>query len=439
MCTVDTVGAYLYQDYPEDANPLYLRLPPNVAQACGLDPSQIYRIKKYLYGLPDSGRAYYKAYSAHLAKHGYIRTPSDPCLFVKLTNTSKTYIFTHVDDTFVCSSDPKELITFQNALREKYEITINDEISEYLGIKMTKQANGDVKLTQPKLLSQLFEEHQDDIDYSKSTLSPQRLAHLQNNDITPIDQTQYLHVLGALIYLTKSRPDISTAVSFGAVSAAKPTKGAYTELLLIINYLYQTQEQGLILKALEPNQALRLTCYVDASYLTHADSKSHTGFCLSFGEIGTFYTKSSKQTLVTTSSTHAEMRALYSLLIDILFVIGICNDLGRPIELPAIVMEDNQPVIDLTEDISSRSKKCKHFLMLVHYIKEQIEAGVIEMHKVNTLDNRADILTKIVVGNEFRRKSLELLGIQHETTPTIIDTHAIDKSMSGVVVAPYHL
>jgi hypothetical protein len=76
--------------------------------------------------------------------------------------------------------------------------------------------------------------------------------------------------------------------------------------------------------------------------------------------------------------------------------------------------------------------------MLIHYIKEQIEAGLVELNKVNTLDNRADILTKIVVGNEFRRKSLELLGIQHETTPTIIDTQS-NKTMSGVVVAPYHL
>jgi hypothetical protein len=137
------------------------------------------------------------------------------------------------------------------------------------------------------------------------------------------------------------------------------------------------------------------------------------------------------------------MRALYTLIIDILFVIGLCNDLARPIELPAIIMEDNQPVIDITSDLSARSKKCKHFLMLIHYIKEQIEAGLVELNKVNTLENRADILTKIVVGNEFRRKSLELLGIS--SFPTIIDdhavdnNHAVDKSMSGIAVIPYHL
>ena len=75
-------------------------------------------------------------------------------------------------------------------------------------------------------------------------------------------------------------------------------------------------------------------------------------------------------------------------------------------------MEDNQPVIDLTADISSRSKKCKHFLMLISYVKEQVEAGLIALHKVPTAENISDILTKIVVGSEYRAKALNLLGAQ---------------------------
>ena len=61
--TIDVVGAYLYQEYPNDALPLIVTLEPAVATICGLDPKQSYRIRKYLYGLPDAGKAYYKAYS----------------------------------------------------------------------------------------------------------------------------------------------------------------------------------------------------------------------------------------------------------------------------------------------------------------------------------------------------------------------------------------
>jgi hypothetical protein len=74
---------------------------------------------------------------------------------------------------------------------------------------------------------------------------------------------------------------------------------------------------------------------------------------MSFGEIGCFYSKSAKQQLVATSSTHAEMRALYSLAIDSVFSVHLCEELGRPLELPAIVMVDNQPEIDLITVLKS--------------------------------------------------------------------------------------
>jgi hypothetical protein len=415
MCTVDTVGAYLYQDYPKDAKPLFLTLPEQVARVCGLDPRMKYRVNKYLYGLPDSGRAYYKAYAKLLMENGYMRTKSDPCLFTKINDESRTYVWTHVDDTFVCSTDPQELTRFQAVVRKQFKITVNENVTEYLGIKLTKLHDGSIKLTQPKLLRSLFEEYDGKFVIPKRRITPQRSVGSMALDDTPMSRTEYLHLLGALIYLTKSRPDIQTAVSFGATNAAKPTHGAYKELLHCLSYLYQTREEGLILVAGKSHRRLVLKCFVDASYLTHHDSKSHTGYCLSFGDISTFYSKSGKQTVVTTSSTHAELKALYTLIIDILYVMYLCEELDRPLSLPVIVMEDNQPAIDLTMDLSSRSRKCKHFLMLVNYIREQIAMGILELRKVPTEDNIADTLTKIVVGDDFQNKAGQLMGKTHES------------------------
>jgi hypothetical protein len=226
-----------------------------------------------------------------------------------------------------------------------------------------------------------------------------------------MSQGDYLHLLGGLNYLTKSRPEIGTACSIAATHSASPTRGAFTELLYIVKYLNGTKTKGLILYPGNPSMPLQLTCYVDASYLTHADSKSHTGFCMSFGRVGSFfYSKSSKQTSVATSSTHAEMRALYSVIIDTLFLITLCDDLQRPLNLPCIIYEDNQPVLDLTVDVSARAKKCKHFLMLIAFIREQVDRGLIEIRKISSEDNVADILTKIVVGSAFTRKASRLLG-----------------------------
>ena len=415
-CIVDTVGAYLYQDYPSTATPLYLKLEPHVATALGLNPDATYRIKKYLYGLPDSGRAYYHAYSEHLTNEGYKRTLSDPCLFTKLTETSRTYVWIHVDDTFVASTDTKELELFQQVIGKKYKYTVQQDVESYLGIAMTRLADGTVRLTQPKLLAELFTEHDEVLRTCRKVNTPHSGSNEESPDwdSTPMDRTKYLHLLGALLYITTSRPDIATAVSFAATHSVKPSEGAYRELLRCVQYLYNTQDVGLVLHpGRTPSDDLVLRCYVDASYLTHSDSKSHTGYCLSFGTIGTFYSKSTKQTLVHTSSTHAEMRALYQAILDIIFVVTLCEELGRPITLPAIVMEDNQPVIDLTSDISSRAKKCKHFLMLVNYVREQVQSGLIELRKVATEDNVADVLTKILKGSMFTEKAEQLLGLKH--------------------------
>ena len=411
-CIIDVVGAYLHQDYPPDKPTLFLVLPDNVAKVCNLPLGIHYRIRKYLYGLPDAGLAYYKAYSAHLIAGGYQRTISDPCLFVKITSLGKTYAWCHVDDTFVCATTPSLLDDFKNHVQEKFPITSENNVEEYLGIKLTTLPGGCL-LTQPKLLKQLESEFHDHlIPFSRAT-TPQRQLEYQDQNSTSMDSRQYLHLLGSLIYLTKSRPEISTAVSFAARHGVSPTVGQFSELLHCLSYILKTREHGLFLRRGEPNAPLHLYCYADASYLTHAESsQSHAGYCLSFGKIGTFYSKSQVIKLVSTSSTHAELRALYALTIDIIFIIHLCDEIHRPLQLPAIVFIDNQPLLDLTRSISPRGKRCKHLLMMIDWLREQITAGYLDLIKIPTVDNVADILTKIVTGGSFTSKAALLCDWQ---------------------------
>ena len=72
---------------------------------------------------------------------------------------------------------------------------------------------------------------------------------------------------------------------------------------------------------------IQFYCQVDASYLLHRDSKGHTGYAIGLTGEGYFYIRSSKQALVSTSSAHAEMRAIYTLVKDLLFLIYMCYEL----------------------------------------------------------------------------------------------------------------
>jgi hypothetical protein len=81
------------------------------------------------------------------------------------------------------------------------------------------------------------------------------------------------------------------------------------------------------------------------------------------------------------------------------------------LQLPAIVFEDNEPVVKLTTTTSTGLRKCKHFQMLIAFIKEQVELGIVDIKWISTADNTADILSKIDIhGQNYTSKANKLLG-----------------------------
>jgi hypothetical protein len=124
-----------------------------------LDPKTTYRVKKYIYRLPDSGRADYLAYRDHLISSDYAVTTSDPCLFVKLTpEPTRTYVWKHMDDSIVATTHEREIEHMKECLKQKFDITSHD-FTKHLGINIERLESGAVKLRQRKLLGALFEEY----------------------------------------------------------------------------------------------------------------------------------------------------------------------------------------------------------------------------------------------------------------------------------------
>jgi len=124
--------------------------------------------------------------------------------------------------------------------------------------------------------------------------------------------------------------------------------------------------------------------------------------------------KSGKQKCIATSSTHAEIRALYELTINIVYLITLFKEIGRPIELPVTVYEDNQSTIDLVMSTTTRIGKSKHYLMLIKYVQEQVDRGLIAVNKVDGTENIADILTKIISTIDFFEAISKIMGLSIE-------------------------
>ena len=167
--------------------------------------------------------------------------------------------------------------------------------------------------------------------------------------------------------------------------------------------------------------ALRLYCEVDTSYLLHPDSKGHnTSYTISFyGAIGRFHNRSVKQIAVATSSTHAEARAIFTLAKELNFLIALCQELQIPLELIATIMEGNSAVMNMANNVSGYTKKCKHFLMVLNYIKEQITLEQIEARKIyGKLINNADMHTKSLRSPEFSNMVTRSKGNPPHYLPT---------------------
>ena len=157
-------------------------------------------MNKYIYGLPDAGRAYYDAYCGHLIDNGYTRSAADPCLFFKWTSsTTKVFVWIHVDDTMIAATSLRDIDDFKDMMRMRFEITVNEQADQHLGVNIKRLPNGAVKLTQSKLLASIFKEFP--VEDNKSRMRkrvPLRPIDSKLVDDTPSDRRQYLHLLGML-------------------------------------------------------------------------------------------------------------------------------------------------------------------------------------------------------------------------------------------------
>jgi hypothetical protein len=301
-----------------------------------------------------------------------------------------------------------------------YEVTLDRDATSFLGLNLVHNSDGTVTITKPKLLAKLFSLYPPRKDTSHKPAHPYAPLPKESDPPTqPADYFAYLRLLGILLYLTKSRPDIMAAVSFAGTKSSNPTDRDLSDLYYVVDNLRSTQKMGHILHT-STLFTLRLYCEVDASYLLHPDSKGHTGYTISFyGTSGTFHNRNVKQTAVTTSSTHAEARAILTLAKELNFLTALfCQELQIPLELPAIIMEDNSAVVIMANNDSGYTKKCKHLLMVLNYIKEQIALGQIEERKIYEKLNNADMHTKLLRSSYFMHMAHKILGQPASTTTT---------------------
>ena len=213
---------------------------------------------------------------------------------------------------------------------------------------------------------------------------------------TPVDQTKYRSMIGSLMYLTASRPDLLFAVCMCARYQSKPTKRHLEAVKRAFRYLLGTTHMGLWYPK---ETSMELTAYADADHAGCQDTRQSTSGGAQFLGNKLVSWSSKKQMNTSISSTEAEYIAMSSCCSQILWMRSQLSDYGFKFnKIPMYC--DNKSVIALCCNNVQHSRS-KHIDIRHRFIREQVEKGVVELYFVKTEYQLADIFTKALPRERF--------------------------------------
>jgi hypothetical protein len=418
VIAADIAGAYLNAEM-KSANvlmqldrmqsQLLVRIDPTYKQYVRSNGSIIVKLKKALYGCIQSALLWYQHISDTLVKYGFDKNPQDECVFNFITQLGKQLtVVVYVDDLLMTSEDMHALDDLAMHLRKVYkDITeCRDSVLSYLGMQFDLSEMERVRISMQGYVADLLSS----LDVTGVVATPATL-HLfdicdEEQQIGATEKERFHTVVAKLLYLAKrARPDILTAVAFLATRVQKPTVHDQGKLMRVLKYLNGTPALGIVL---EPGAVVEPTAFVDASFAPHADGHSHSGSVITLGK-GPIFVRSSKQRLVTKSSTEAELVAMSDEASQVLwsrdFLIGQGYKLG-----PTKLLQDNQSAIALIHKGKHASSRSRHVNIRYFFVKDRINSQELNVAYLNTNDMIADIMTKPLQGEQFRKMRAVLMN-----------------------------
>ncbi|KAK0603791.1 hypothetical protein LWI29_008696 [Acer saccharum] len=235
-----------------------------------------------------------------------------------------------------------------------------------------------------------------------TALSPRTLEESRYMENTP-----YSSAVGSVMYsMISTRPDLAQAISVFSRYMAKPGKGHWYAMKWLLRYISSTTSVGLIYDC--SNSELELIGYVDSDYAGDRDKRRSTssyffiiaGCCVSW--------KSQLQSVVALSTTEAEYIAVTEAVKEAIWLQGLLNEINVFKE-KSIIYTDSQSALHLCKNPVFH-ERTKHIEVKYHFIRDQISDGVVEVDKISTEDNPADMGTKVVPYSKLKH-CLNLLKI----------------------------
>jgi hypothetical protein len=285
-------------------------------------------------------------------------------------------------------------------LKRKYkEITVHvGDIHSYLGMTFDFTIRGKVKITMGGYVDDMLKRY----NVKGSTTSPATEQLFQiDEESKKLDAQQlsdFHSKVATLLYLTKRvRPDCLCATIFLTSRVLCATVEDSKKLERLLKYINGTREMGI---TLECSSSLQVQAFVDASFAVHVMKGSHTGYFITLGK-GPIFAKSTKQKLVSKSSTEAELIGWSDSTPMVMWVQHFLEGQGYPPQ-PVKIYQDNQSTIIMVKKGKSTSERTRHIDIRFFFFYDLIMRKKMVVDYLSTDQMIADILTKPLQGVVFR-------------------------------------
>nr|GEZ28554.1 retrovirus-related Pol polyprotein from transposon TNT 1-94 [Tanacetum cinerariifolium] len=337
--------------------------------------NHVYKLKKTLYGLKQAPRAWYDMLSSFLISQNFSKGSVDLTLFILRNSNNLLLVQIYVDDIIFAASTPELCDLFAKLMCSKFKMSMMGKISFFLGLQISQSPRG-IFINQSKYALESLKKYGFESCDPVDTPMVEKSKLDEDKEEKAVDLSHYRGMIGTLLYLTASRPDLQFAICMCARYQARPTKKHIHAVKRIFRYLRGTVNRGLWYPK---DSSDALTAFVDANHAGCQDTHRSTSGSLQF--LG-------------------ERLLNYGLRFN---------------KIPMYC--DNKSAIALCCNNVQHSRS-KHIDITYHFIKEQVENEVIELYFFNTKYQLADLFTK-ALGRDRIEFLINKLGMRSFTPETL--------------------
>ncbi|KAK1439791.1 hypothetical protein QVD17_05611 [Tagetes erecta] len=329
---LDVNNAFLHGDLDEE---VYMKIPQGFSND---GETRVCRLRKSLYGLKQASRNWYHKFTTFLLSLNFRQSKADHSLFIYEAESIMVVVLIYVDDVIITGNCFKKIQETKTCLDKKFSVKDLGPLKYFLGIEVAKTKDGMV-LSQRKYILDILKDC-GKLGCKPSSFPIEQGLKLDKGENEPcVDANQYRRLVGRLLYLQATRPDITYSVNVLSQFVADPRSSHLEAANRVLRYLKGTPGQGILLSRAGD---LVLSAYCDSDWLgCPYTRRSRTGYFLLLGGNPISW-KTKKQSVVSRSSAEAEYRAMASTVSEVIWVRWLLSELQVHLSSPTPMFCDNQ-------------------------------------------------------------------------------------------------